>query len=110
MELRECPFCWGHATSYGTRKMESGGSTHCLIHCDECSARLSAKTEAEAVAAWNRRAGRTCNVESSHVEQEIGYYSYLEVELSCGHEFTWDDGTPPDYCPNCGARVIEEES
>lgn len=51
---------------------------------------------------------RTCNVESSHVEQEIGDYSYLEVELSCGHAFTWDDGTPPDYCPYCGARVVSE--
>lgn len=57
-----------------------------------------------------RRAERTCRVESSHVEQEIGAYSYLEVELSCGHAFTWDDGTPPDYCPFCGARVIKEES
>lgn len=55
-ELKPCPFCGGHATSYGTRKMESGGSTHCLIHCDECSARLSAETENDAVEAWNRRA------------------------------------------------------
>ena len=59
---------------------------------------------------WNRCAERTCNVESSHVEQEIGDYSYLEVELSCGHAFTWDDGTPPDFCPYCGARVIGEEA
>lgn len=57
-----------------------------------------------------RRTRRTCHVESSHVECEIGSYSYLEVELSCGHAFTWDDGTPPDYCPYCGARVIGEEA
>lgn len=61
-----------------------------------------------ALADESRRAERTCNVESSHVEQEIGDYSYLEVELSCGHAFTWDDGTPPDYCPYCGARVVDE--
>lgn len=54
---------------------------------------------------WNRRAERTCNGESSHVEQEIGDYSYLEMKLSCGHAFTWDDCTPPDYCPSCGARI-----
>lgn len=52
---------------------------------------------------------RTCHVESSHVEQEIGDYSYLEVELSCGHAFTWDDGTPTDYCPYCGAKVVSDE-
>lgn len=27
-----------------------------------------------------------------------------------GHAFTWDDGTPPDYCPYCGARIIREET
>ena len=79
--------------------------------CPYCGARgPMALSEDEAVAALNRRAERTCNVESSHVEQEIGAYSYLEVELSCGHAFTWDDGTPPDYCPYCGARIIREEA
>lgn len=79
--------------------------------CPYCGARgPMAFSEDEAVAAWNRRAERTCHVESSHVEWERGEYSYLEVELSCGHAFTWDDGTPPDYCPYCRARIVEEES
>lgn len=55
---------------------------------------------------WNRRAERTCHVESSRTEWEDGEYSYLDVELSCGHAFTWDDVTPPDYCPYCGCEVI----
>lgn len=66
---------------------------------------------------WNRRSGstceqrrtrRTCHVEFSHMETEYGDYAYLEVELSCGHAFTWDDGTPPDYCPYCGAKVVSK--
>lgn len=57
---------------------------------------------------WNRRAGQTCHVESSRTEWEDGEYSYLDVELSCGHAFTWDDVTPPDFCPYCGARVVSE--
>ncbi len=66
---------------------------------------------------WNRRSGSTCEqrrtrracyVECSHMEIEHGDYAYLEVELSCGHAFTWDDGTPPDYCPHCGAKVVDE--
>lgn len=45
--------------------------------CWYCGARgPMALSEDEAVEAWNRRAERTCN-----------------------------DGTPPDYCPYCGARV-----
>lgn len=79
--------------------------------CPYCGARgPMALSEDEALAALNLRAERTCYVESSHVEREIGDYSYLEVELSCGHDFTWDDGTPPEYCPYCGARVIGEET
>lgn len=82
-------------------------ATSCLY----CGARgPMALSEDEAVAALNLRAERTCNVESSHVEWERGAYSYLEVELSCGHAFTWDDGAPPDYCPFCGARIIREET
>lgn len=103
-ELLACPFCGGEAI-YG--KSEASGRVRAV--CVDCLASTDwlAGTD-EAAAAWNRRAERTCNVESSHVEQKIGDYSYLEVELSCGHAFTWDDGTPPDYCPNCGAKVVDE--
>ena len=102
--LEPCPFCGGHATSYGTRKMASGGSTHCLIHCDECSARLSAETEAEAVSAWNRRAERTCRVVSA---KECGGVGYAPGCSECGWQMAgsmWHN-----YCPNCGARVLDEE-
>ena len=97
--LLPCPFCGGHATSYGTRKMASGGSTHCLIHCDECSARLSAETEAEAVSAWNRRAERTCHMVDNGCELCCS-------ECDCRHDY--DD--EPNYCHNCGARIIEEDA
>ena len=102
--LLDCPFCGGHATSYGTRKMASGGSTHCLIHCDECSARLSAETEAEAVSAWNRRAERACRVVSA---KECGGVGYAPGCSECGWQMAgsmWHN-----YCPNCGARVLDEE-
>lgn len=104
-KLLPCPFCGGEAI-YG--KSEASGRVRAV--CVDCLASTDwlAGTD-EAAAAWNRRAERTCNVESSHVEQEIGDYSYLEVELSCGHAFTWDDGTPPDYCPSCGARIEVDE-
>lgn len=108
-----CPFCGGEADVHYFAHDDS----ECTVMCSNpnCRASVSARSCGSMTTAynrarklWNRRAERTCNVESSHVEQEIGDYSYLEVELSCGHAFTWDDGTPPDYCPDCGARVVVE--
>lgn len=57
-ELLPCPFCGGEASKrlfYGTRYG---------VYCDECDARVGGLflTEAEAVAAWNARAERTCEL------------------------------------------------
>ena len=103
--LLPCPFCGGEAEA------RDGSSTTPYIRCKSCGCRTGSSRNVDRLKdAWNRRTRRTCHVESSHVEQEIGDYSYLEVELSCGHDFTWDGGTPPDYCPYCGARIIREET
>lgn len=105
-ELKPCPFCGGNATSYGTRKMESGGLTHCLIHCDECSARLSAETENDAVEAWNRRTERTCRYVRDHTGVAGNWFCKCS---ECGAEF---DERMVDrhfvYCPECGARVVSK--
>lgn len=51
---------------------------------------------------------RTC-----HVVQTIRYdydgYAGTEyvTELSCGHKYTDSYGGGPDYCPWCGAKVID---
>ena len=109
--LSPCPFCGGEAWLKEYKPTVSG-----VAICTECGARSpicrgdhTGGWKAHAIEAWNRRAERTCYVESSRIELEIGDYSYLEVELSCGHAFTWDDGTPPDYCPHCGARIEVDE-
>lgn len=103
--LLPCPHCGGEAEARG------GSSTMPYIRCKSCGCRTRASYDMDKLKeAWNRRAERTCNVKSSYMEWETGDYSYLEVKLSCGHDFTWDDGTPPDYCPYCGAKVIGEET
>lgn len=63
-------------------------------------------TEAEAIAAWNTRAERTCgftNCDSG--EMEIDVYA-----LSCGHVAYYPCvlDVPPAYCPECGAKVVGE--
>lgn len=104
--LKPCPCCGGEAKEFTG---EDAAPHRWTVECDACGAHVGSGTRHRARTKWNRRTRRTCYVESSHMEQEIGDYSYLEVELSCGHAFTWDDGTPPDYCPYCGAKVVSDE-
>ncbi|MEE1045452.1 MAG: hypothetical protein U0L51_08200 [Olegusella sp.] len=54
-----------------------------------------------------RRAERTCRVTFERIFDE---YPYEAPHCSeCGQFFAWyARGTWPHYCPNCGARVIEE--
>ena len=96
--LLPCPFCGGEAR-YG---MTFAGEE---VYCSECSAAMPRKTtEAEAVAAWNTRTERTCHIE----EFRSGWImdDPFFCALSCGHNFDWWDEEPPNYCPNCGARVV----
>lgn len=104
--LRPCPHCGAEAEVV----RNSSGSYFARCTNRQCAAktRLYHENEAGARLAWNRRAVQTCTVESSHTEWEDGEYSYLDVELSCGHAFTWDDVVPPDYCPYCGCEVVDE--
>jgi len=55
-ELRECPFCGGEAEIQEPLYVAPGIVPPCLIRCGRCGAEIMRDTEAEAVAAWNRRA------------------------------------------------------
>lgn len=110
-ELKSCPFCSGEALlkeqlTYGGGKLYG---VSCLTPFCPASTPHWCLDADSAIEMWNARSEsedeHTCSVESSHTEWEVGEYSYLEVELSCGHGFTWDDSIPPDYCPFCGARI-----
>ena len=124
-DLKPCPFCGGedleidHAPTYDVYHPDVYE-----VHCVECGGRGGEDwTKAEAIEAWNTRVKppcggnycplcganrRTCKI--VFYENPICMDDRYFVSLSCGHEFEWDeiiDGDKPNYCPNCGARVVE---
>lgn len=102
--LRPCPFC--------------GGEAHITVSSDgygvECSNEMCIRTimqehpsEEYAALVWNARAERTCEEYGSvRVWQSCNVWSH---ELSCGHEVDTLEKEPPNYCPNCGARVTKSD-
>ena len=124
--LELCPFCKGEAFY---NPGYNGGN----VECRECGAEGPYKrTEAEAIAAWNSRADyhgyeqaaieawesikawntraeRTCHWELEHSGTLYDKWccskcGYLFVEPRCDQGYT---DLEPNYCPNCGARVVE---
>lgn len=97
--LKPCPFCGGvHVEIVNQGSMPD--DPH-VVQCDDCDASASGMSADEAITAWNRRYERTC-----HDEAES------PMSFLCG-ECGWFWNDPEDelgfrYCPNCGARVVEE--
>lgn len=102
MTLEPCPFCGGEA---GIEYAAPAGGTPCgfRVGCgnDGCRGGIGCCTHAfgtaaEAMAAWNRRAGRTCRMVDNGVELCCS---------ECDRRHSYDD--EPEFCMGCGARVVE---
>lgn len=114
-ELRPCPFCGSDHVDLicmGTREDDPH-----VVECDDCDATASGMDRAEAMANWNRRAGRTCRPEVC--DDGAGAWGVYCSE--CGYRFAGPYGKRevpehmatrrdimPRYCPSCGARVVSE--
>ena len=96
--LLPCPFCGGTAH---IKEVVSACSVVYTVGCSdsECmgfETLLCKTTPEEAVAAWNRRAERTCR----YVGDEISGW--------CSECRGWLDPSC-SYCPSCGARVVADD-
>ena len=126
-ELLPCPFCGGEAETC-SHYFEEGDMTLWQVRCKErpydvehpcytADSFISFATEEEAVDAWNTRAAVTDehfaiavhNAEVWRKERTCRYEPTnrcTHVCTSCGREVeTLHLGY--NYCPNCGARVVE---
>ena len=116
-KLKPCPFCGGEAYMVDA---EIDGREHYIAKCGTCysTSGVMQLSRPEAVAAWNHRAERTCRMVEVETGELADYSDTDEVIFhceSCHAErgiFSYDeDGNVfsqrPEYCPACGARVVE---
>ena len=89
-ELKTCPFCGGD------NKHMDDCYIPMLVEYVERKKFLDPDDEEKLEKAWNTRSERTCRYE--HIEGT--WY-----KTSCGKRY--DGVVPPNYCPNCGAKVVE---
>lgn len=123
-ELKPCPFCGGEADTW-----DGAGPWH--VVCTKCGTVGSpCLTEAEAIAAWNTRAERTCEIVYAtggiiaraecrdicgDVEQftcsACGFNCNLTswiTPIGCDRPIVCHHHGTPNYCPSCGAKVVGE--
>lgn len=122
--LKVCPFCGGEAKAWEYEDEQdvfdpiSLGwiDTRCIVYhcvgCESCEIVISRLSKDDAEAAWNTRAERTCEM----VElDDVSWDEYAGVADGarrcslCGALFIRNGDVPrPNYCPNCGAKVVAE--
>ena len=108
--LKPCPFCGGEANVHIVRheqplyKRYSVAEVYCMV-CLVAKLEKWGDTDEEAIEraieAWNTRAERTARNADKYAD--AGFFI-------CGNCGFGDGGIEitPNYCPNCGAKVVEE--
>jgi len=108
-ELLPCPFCGYEALVQPTYDIDTNERDGFFAWCSnyDCECKPQTRdylTEAEAIAAWNTRAERTCeNNAPAYLDflcSECGFVHYHSEANDTGEGNGWN------YCPNCGAKVI----
>ena len=97
--LLRCPFCGGEA------KFEIYGGV-CSIVCQTCQCGTPVVRFGDGMSIierWNRRAERTCH----RVPGRMKYGRRMPKCSKCGQSLGDERWS---YCPNCGARVVEEDA
>lgn len=121
IELKPCPFCGGEATvSSYTYSTLGGGYVQFKVECErhDCPAQPTVDwhywSEAEAAEAWNTRVERTCRIVKTWSDSDFvdGWrYRCSEcmafIPVNERDPETGDVISAANYCPHCGAKVVE---
>lgn len=102
--LLQCPFCGGSAEICFHQ-----ATGIAWVRCMDCDTSTSASTDLnKAIEFWNGRYERTCeNKAPRYLDflcSKCGFVHYIDDSNCTG------DGNEWNYCPNCGAKVIEHET
>lgn len=121
IELKPCPFCGGEATMSSYTYSLSGLGTQYKVECEghDCPAQPTVDwhywTAEEAAEAWNTRAERTCRIVKKWSDSDyVDGWRYRCSECMCfipvneRDPETGDVISAANYCPNCGAKVVDE--
>ena len=126
-KLLPCPFCGGEARVFHYSSAIRDEVWRAVCDKPFCAQGPDGYTEAEAIAAWNTRAEmsyedalilldelglseRTCKMraDGAHCMNGVEFYECR----SCGEyaciPTVMGKSEPPNYCPNCGAKVVGE--
>ena len=105
-KLSPCPFCGGEPT---LSISDNGGYYEVL--CEKCykAGTMIYKSESEAIEEWNTRVYRTCKMEVvDQWEDRFDGDDWWTYKCSeCGEKTTEPTQPMPNYCKNCGAKVIQ---
>lgn len=125
-ELLPCPFCGGEAELHASYDMDTNEVDGWFAWCnnDRCECKPETNehfTEAEAIAVWNARAEtatlyedgfylydvkfmpeRTCR----NVDDGFPFFKCSECGCNAVVEYESSGDGLPNYCPNCGAKVV----
>lgn len=116
-KLKPCPFCGGEAHArqmmiWDDRGIHTDDDGKWTVECEHwgCMAECGCSfytIEAEAIEAWNTRAERTCrnaNTDGYRFRFECCECGYATLVYNCAARLD----ELPKYCPNCGARRVDE--
>lgn len=104
-ELKPCPFCGG--TDIRIKRDLTCGFETFSMQCMVCDAPQNYHdSERGAIDAWNTRAERTCTFEPES-SGLLGQYKCSSCNDTV-HVASLKVLKRLHYCPNCGARVVEQ--
>lgn len=106
--LNPCPFCGGEAIlnecpHCGELNIEVSHADDCWVLEYEGYCDIAASEREQYIAAWNRRAERTCK----RLRPYYGDAPVIGAPCICS-ECRQELAADHRYCPNCGAKVVSE--